>query len=167
MLSILLLMPQWEVLRRRMPLLARSSLLSAPVAVAFVSVAAQVGVAPLVLHHFGRFPTYFLITNIVVQPFFYAVMTLMVVWIALSWTPFAPLLARPLVYAVRGMNALLAAIARWPGSTLHVAHFTLADALLLWLAIYFLLRYLIKKHTPSAVWALAFVALLLLSRLLS
>lgn len=167
MLSILLLMPQWEVLRRRMPLLARSSLLSAPVAVAFVSVAAQVGVAPLVLHHFGRFPTYFLITNIVVQPFFYAVMTLMVVWIALSWTPLAPLLARPLVYAVRGMNALLATIARWPGSTLQVAHFTLADALLLWLALYFLLSYLIKKHTPSAVWALAFVALLLLSRLLS
>ena len=131
MLSILLLMPQWEALHVHMPLLGRSRLLAAPVAVVFVSMAAQVGVAPLVLHYFGRFPTYFLVTNMVIQPLFYVVMTLIVVWIALSWTPLAPFLTGLLVYAVRGMNSLLAAIAQWPGSTLDVIHFTLLDALLL------------------------------------
>ena len=167
MLSILLLMPQWEALHVHMPLLGRSRLLAAPVAVVFVSMAAQVGVAPLVLHYFGRFPTFFLVTNMVIQPLFYVVMTLIVVWIALSWTPLAPFLTGLLVYAVRGMNSLLAAIAQWPGSTLDVIHFTLLDALLLWLTFYFLLRYLIKRHLPSAILALASIALLLLSRLFS
>ena len=164
MLTILMLMPNMEKWRYRIHLFSHSRLLTAIFGVAVISVAAQVGVAPLVLHHFGYFPTYFLVTNIVVQPFVYAVMVLMVLWIALSWTPFAPALGWALTHAVRLMNALLAAVAHWPGSVIHVHDFTFLDVVLLWMLFFFLLRYLIKKHTPSAVWALAcVVGLLLLS----
>lgn len=164
MLTILMLMPNMEKWRYRIHLFSHSRLLTAIFGVAAISVAAQVGVAPLVLHHFGYFPTYFLVTNIVVQPFVYAVMVLMVLWIALSWTPFAPALGWALTHAVRLMNALLAAVAHWPGSVMHVHDFTFLDVVLLWMLFFFLLRYLIKKHTPSAVWALAcVVGLLLLS----
>lgn len=163
MLTILLLMPYVEKWRCRIPLLSRSRLLTAIFGVASISIAAQMGVAPLVLYHFGYFSTYFLVTNLVVQPFVYAVMLLMILWIVLSWTPLAPALSWALTHAVRLMNALLATVAHWPGSVLRVHDFTVLDVVLLWMLFFFLLRYLIKKHTPSAVWALACVAALLLS----
>ena len=53
-LGILLLLP-----RRRMNWL---------LSLVLVSFAAQVAVAPLVMHYFGRFPTYFLLTNFIVIP---------------------------------------------------------------------------------------------------
>ena len=163
MLTILLLMPYVEKWCCRIPLFSRSRLLTAIFGVASISIAAQVGVAPLVLYHFGYFPTFFLVTNLVVQPFVYAVMVLMVLWIALSWTPLAPALSWVLSHAVRLMNGLLATVAHWPGSVLRVYDLTFLDVVLLWMLSFFLLRYLIKKHTPSAVWALACVAALLLS----
>lgn len=164
MLSILLLMPWYEAWRLRSPLLTRSRLIEAPVGMVAVSVAAQAGVAPLVLHWFGRFPTYFLVTNMVVLPFIYAVMVLMVLWIVLSWTSLAPMLASLLTATVRALNTLLAAIARWPGSSLRVGHFTFVDALLLWAVFFFFVRFVLRRHTPSAVWALACLAALLVAR---
>ena len=166
MLSILLIIPYYETWRLRFPGLVRSRLLSAVVGMTAVSVAAQVGVAPLVLHWFGRFPTWFLVTNLAVLPFIYAVLALIVLWIAFSWTPLASVLATLLTDAVRAMNALLAAIARWPGSTLRVVGFTFGDVFLLWALLFFLFRYLVKKHTPSVVWALACLAVLLFVRFL-
>lgn len=48
-----------------------------------VSIAAQLGCLPLVLHYFGRFSSYFLITNLVAVPLATVIITLMVAFIVL------------------------------------------------------------------------------------
>lgn len=84
-----------------------------------VSLAAQTGTLPLVWCHFGVFPLYFLLTNIIVVPLAFVLMSLAVpVW-ALSWLP---LLQQPLVVllklVVALMNGTVGVIASLPGASL-------------------------------------------------
>ncbi|MBR5432949.1 MAG: ComEC/Rec2 family competence protein [Bacteroidales bacterium] len=52
-----------------------------------VSVAVQIGTMPLTLYYFGTVPTYSLLTNIVVIPLSFVVLTLTIVVLATSWIP--------------------------------------------------------------------------------
>jgi len=183
MLAILLLMPHYRRHylahgRPRHPLLYR---LGSMVAIA---IAAQVGTAPLQLYHFGRFSTWFLVTNLAAVPLMEAAMVLLVTWLLLTLlstiamrtaaattavavvaTALTTAVAAALTATVRTMNSLLTAIARWPLSSLRVAHFDALDAALMALLYVFLYRYLLKKHTPSALWALGCVVIWLVRRL--
>ena len=78
MLAILTIQPLFE------QLVSRKWLMSHPLlrwlwGLATVSVAAQVGTAPLVAYYFGRFSTYFLLTNFIVIP-----MTTVILYLALT-----------------------------------------------------------------------------------
>ena len=73
-----------------------------------VSLAAQLGAAPLVAYYFGRFSTYFLLTNFLAIP---AVM--LILYLALGTLLWAPL-AVVLSTVVSLLNKGLAAISRWP-----------------------------------------------------
>ncbi len=53
-----------------------------------MSLAAQIGTTPLVLYYFGRFPTYFLITNIVAIPLTSILLYGVFVLLLVSWIPF-------------------------------------------------------------------------------
>lgn len=189
MLAILLLVPPCH--RRLAAALYRHPLLVRLADMAAIAVAAQVGTAPLQLYHFGRLPTWFLVTNLTAVPLIQVVMVLLVAWLLLSlllsllpvgtsgttWSaPLAAALAaalaavadavaHALTAAVRLMNSLLTTIARWPASTIRIAPFDAIDAALMTLLSFFLYRYLLKKHTPSALWALGCVAFWLLRRL--
>lgn len=185
MLAILLLAPPCH--RRLAAALYRHPLLVRLADMAAIAVAAQVGTAPLQLYHFGRLPTWFLVTNLTAVPLMQVVMVLLVAWLLLSlllsllpvgtsgttWSaPLAAALAavadavaHALTAAVRLMNSLLTTIARWPASTIRIAPFDAIDAALMTLLSFFLYRYLLKKHTPSALWALGCVAFWLLRRL--
>jgi len=70
-----------------------------------VSVAAQVGVAPLVAYYFGRFPTWFLLTNIVVIP-----TTTLILCLALS-ALLLPAVGSALLWTVGALNTVLTFIA--------------------------------------------------------
>ena len=55
-----------------------------------VSLAAQLGVFPILLYLFGAFPIYFLIANVLVLPLIAPVIILGIVLLAISWIPFLP-----------------------------------------------------------------------------
>lgn len=73
-----------------------------------VSVAAQIGTAPLTAYYFGSFPTYFLLTNYIAIPM--ATIILYGALIALLLPPVAILL----VWAVKILNCVLDLLARLP-----------------------------------------------------
>lgn len=75
-----------------------------------VSMAAQVGTAPLVAFYFGRFACYFLLTNLIVLPAAYLVL---LGSLAMLLLPFAPV-ATAVFFVVDTLNHALALIARLP-----------------------------------------------------
>ena len=129
-----------------------------------MSLAAQLGTFPLVLHHFGTFPAYFLLTNLVVVPCLMAVLLLSLVWWALLLLglPWA-LLGDLLQYIVVWLNRILSCIAQWPGSVLRVEHFSAFAVLCTYLFILFAGLFAIKKWPRGAILALASLLALLVS----
>lgn len=128
-----------------------------------VSLAAQLGTFPLVLHHFGTFPTYFLVTNAVVVVWVYAVMALIVAWWALSWSPLQPALTAALSVTVGTLNTFLQRVATWPASQLRVDAFTLVDVVLTYLILLFLACF-VQRRPGALLYAAACGALLIIAR---
>ena len=84
-----------------------------------VSVAAQLGTAPLVLYHFGTFPCYFLLTNLIVIPCTLLLLYTSIAWWALSFMPFLQeWVGRFLAFIAHFLLASVSGIASLPGATL-------------------------------------------------
>lgn len=84
-----------------------------------ISFVAQAGTLPFVWYYFGVFPLFFLLTNIVVVPLAFVLMSLAVIMWGLFPLPFLQeLLALLLQHVVRLMNGAVALIAAAPGSSL-------------------------------------------------
>lgn len=81
-----------------------------------VSVAAQIGVAPLIAYYFGRFSCYFLLTNFIVIP-----AATLILYLALG-TLFIPSLGVVLASMVGLLNTTLLYIATIPGATIEGLH---------------------------------------------
>lgn len=81
-----------------------------------VSLAAQIGVAPLLAYYFGRFSTYFLLTGFIVVPA--ATLILYLSPIAIAW----PSLAYLLLYIAGWLNRLLGFVASLPGASIEGLH---------------------------------------------
>ena len=165
MVPILCVEPRLEALFRR------SSLPPVPaylVGVACMSLAAQLGTFPLVLYHFGTFPTYFLLTNLVVIPYLYVVLLLIAVWwlLALAGGPWAVSLGRVVQLLVEWLNRLLACIADWPFAVLRVEDFSAAAVLFTYLFLSFAALFLIGRWQRGGVLALAALLGLLVTLLL-
>ena len=77
-----------------------------------VSLAAQIGVAPLIAYYFGRISTYFLLTNFIVIP-----AVTLVLWLSLA-VLVVPSLAYLLLFIVGWMNRVLTVIAGLPGANI-------------------------------------------------
>lgn len=94
-----------------------------------VSVAAQIGTAPLVAYYFGRFPTYFLLTNLVVLPAAYLVLCGAALMLAVP-------AAAPLVIGiVKGLNAVLELLSRLPLASIEGLHPSLWQVLLFYILV--------------------------------
>jgi competence protein ComEC len=104
MLAIILLQPKFE---RLIPLkfLMEHPLLRWVWGLTAVSLAAQLGVAPLVAYYFGRFSTYFLLTNFIVIPAATAILYLALAALLL------PIVAPLLVWTVAALNSALSHVA--------------------------------------------------------
>ena len=81
-----------------------------------VSLAAQLGVAPLIAYYFGRFSTYFLLTNFIVVPAATLILYLSLVVLLI------PGLAYLLIYIVKSLNACLTYVAAIPGASIEGLH---------------------------------------------
>ena len=81
-----------------------------------VSCAAQIGTAPLIAYYFGRFSTYFLLTNFIVIP-----AATLILWLSPVVLLF-PSLAYLLLYIVKCLNTVLEQMAVWPGASIEALH---------------------------------------------
>lgn len=101
-----------------------------------VSVAAQIGTAPIVAYYFGRFSCYFLLTNIVVIPA--ATLILYGAVGMLLATPFLPLqqaLAGLLAHLATALNASIVSLARLPGASIEGIRIGLLQLMLIYIII--------------------------------
>lgn len=113
-----------------------------------VSMAAQLGVAPLIAYYFAQFSTCFLLTNFLVIPAAFLILCLSVVVLLF------PSLAYLLLYIVQGLNAALDAIANLPGASIGNLHPTILQVVLIYVLIascYLLIERIkpIMGSTPS------------------
>ena len=84
-----------------------------------VSVAAQIGTAPLVAYHFGRFSTWFLLSNFIVIPSAWFILGGTLLCLALSgWSWAASGLFSLLVWLTNAMNHALGWVAQLPLSSI-------------------------------------------------
>lgn len=81
-----------------------------------VSVAAQIGVAPLIAYYFGRFSCYFLLTNFIVIP-----AATLILYLSLA-TLIIPSIGVVLASIVGLLNTILLYIATIPGATIEGLH---------------------------------------------
>lgn len=154
MVAILCVEPRLEALLHRRSLPPVPAYL---VGVVCMSLAAQLGTFPLVLYHFGTFPTYFLLTNLVVIPYLSVVLIPFAVWwlLALASAPWAVPVGRVVQLLVEWLNGFLACIGDWPFAVLRVENFSAAAVLFTYLFMSFAALFLIGRWQRGGVLALA------------
>ena len=137
MLGILLFVPlmeSWVSARWMM----EHRILSWVLSLLMVSVAAQMGTAPLVAYYFGRFSTWFLVTNIIVIP-----LTTLLLYAALA-SFILPVIGSVAVAVAHVMNKALDTMTTWPLASvegLHPSVLQVAMCYVVVAAVYVLLTY--------------------------
>ena len=110
-----------------------------------VSCSAQLGVAPLIAFYFGRFSTYFLLTNFIVIP-----AAMVILWLSIVVLAF-PSLAYILLYIVELLNVALSCIAAIPGASIDGLHPSVLQVVLVYILI--ICSYLlIERIKPIVGW---------------
>jgi competence protein ComEC len=107
-----------------------------------VSVAAQMGAAPLIAYYFERFSPWFLLTNFVAVPT--ATLILWLAPLALCFSPFAHLL----LYIASALNTVLTLLAHLPFASidgLHPTALQVAMVYVILLALYLLVTRIVKR----------------------
>lgn len=113
-----------------------------------VSVAAQMGVAPLIAFHFGRFSTYFLFTNFVVVPAAMLILYLALLLLLMPWPPIAWLLSG----VTDCLNGVLGWMQQLPFASvdgLHPSVLQVSALYVVLLAFYLLVRRLTGSPVPA------------------
>jgi len=126
-----------------------------------VSLAAQVGVLPLSLYYFNRFPLLFLIANSIVIPLSSIVLLLGLFVLALNfiWTDAALLFGKLLGFLVQVMNNFIAWVASFESFIIKEIPFTLLLTITLYTVIILSALWLYKKSYIRTISVLASVVL--------
>ena len=101
-----------------------------------VSLAAQIGVAPLTAYYFGQVSCYFLFTNIII-----VMLTTLIIYLSLAFfiflwlTPVASLLAQLLSVVAHVQNTVVQWISTCPGSVISNLHLHVVQVLLIYVII--------------------------------
>lgn len=96
-----------------------------------VSVAAQIGVAPLITYYFGYFSTYFILTNLFVIPVTTLILYGALVFILTSWT----IAGTTLWWLVTILGQGLTLIAALPGASIHGLYFSIIQVSMVYIII--------------------------------
>ena len=114
-----------------------------------VSIAAQIGVAPIIAFYFHRFSVYFLLTNFWVIPMVSVVMYVAVFMLVLL--PFPTLqqwVAILEIKLIHWQNAVLEGISQWPSATIDRIWLTVIEVFAWYVVIWLCYRFF-QKHTPQ------------------
>ena len=127
------------------------------VGIVCMSLAAQLGTFPLVLYHFGSFPVYFLLSNLIVVPALFVILLLMIAWWMLTLTGCS--LAQPLGLLLQSLvewnSMALKHISHWPGAVLYVGNYHAITVFFTYLFILFTGLFILRKWPRAIVFALA------------
>jgi competence protein ComEC len=111
-----------------------------------VSIAAQIGTFPLVIYYFGRFPIYFLLTNIVVVPCAQIIICLAMLIFSLWLLPSIQcILASILIFLVSLMNNLMDFINHLPASSIENLSPTIFQTILIYIVLFSVYSFLLRN----------------------
>lgn len=128
-----------------------------------VSLAAQLGTFPLAIHYFNIFPTYFIITNLIVFPFSFLIISGGLLFIVVSWVPYISHIVATLISGmIYLMNFLVESVSKLPGSTVKDLYFPWSKVFIVY-ALIISLFLLISKKQKYSVFAVLFSVLTLIS----
>lgn len=128
----------------RFPLLKKCS--EYLLGIVMVSIIAQGGTLPLTLHYFGRFPTCFLLSNLVIIPAVSVTMFAAVFWWLCSCLPFSWNFPGYLLNGcVHIMNRMAKAVANIPGCSIQVDDFGWAEVAFSYMMLFFIYRFCHRK----------------------
>ena len=117
-----------------------------------VSIAAQIGTAPLVILYFHRFSTHFLLSNIVVLPLITAIMYGAVIMLIITpLSGFQQWLADCINSIIRILNELLHILSRLPMASIDNLWTNALEIALFYCCVYLFIRYLNLRTAPRAI----------------
>ncbi len=106
-----------------------------------ISFAAQLGTLPLILYHYGRFPVYFLFTNLFMGVFVTTMLTLGILTLAVSFIPVAfTFCQRILVFTASTMNDYTHFMAALPYSSIQEIHINIPQVILCYILIFLFIK---------------------------
>jgi competence protein ComEC len=107
-----------------------------------ISIAAQIGVAPLIAYYFGRLSVYFLLTNFIIVPAATLILYLSLVVLAM------PSLAYILLYIVSSLNKVLEWVAAIPGASIDGLHPTKIQTTMIYVVIVAVYLIIVRLRRP-------------------
>jgi competence protein ComEC len=116
-----------------------------------ISLVAQLATLPLILYYFGTFPTYFLLTNLVMIPLGTLLVYACLLLFILSPTPLASWLEWPITFLTSSMQTVTQFISTMPGAQLTNLHIGLFQAACLY-ALLFCLHRFYKHPMPQTLY---------------
>lgn len=133
-----------------------------------VSLAAQIGTAPLVILYFHRFSVHFLLSNLLVLPLVTLIMYLALLMIILTpffnWQQWVADVLQPLVH---GQNALLTDLSKLPIASIEGLWTNTLEILLFYLVVFLYIRFLEQKTARKAITTLLAVWVLVSCHLIN
>ena len=127
-----------------------------------VSIAAQIGTAPLALYYFHSFPNYFLLTNLVVIPAAFIIFISGIIVLVFSWAgPLADYFGWLLSKMVALLNYFITSVEKWPWSVSHDIYISKTQLVILILLALFIPIMLIFKKRKLAFVNLSLIILFL------
>lgn len=129
-----------------------------------LSLSAQLGTLPFILHYFGVFPTYFLISNLIVTPLSTFILFMAMVSLCLSWIPIlGTWIIVSLNFALQMLNGIMEWIQQWSGSQVSSVYLTSLQAFLLVAFILFFWAYCFNKSVRGLLVSLLSLDVLFMS----
>ena len=111
-----------------------------------VSIAAQIGTFPIGAYYFHQFPSYFLLTNIIVIPLTAIIIYLAVILFIFNSVPVvSDYLSKALVYVLKSLNFSVHSIEKLPYSTISDIYLSQYDLLVIYIVIIVLSVFIINK----------------------
>ncbi|NOZ46728.1 MAG: ComEC family competence protein [Chlorobi bacterium] len=112
-----------------------------------VSIAAQIGTAPVALFYFHQFPVYFLLTNFIVLPVAFILIFASIGLFIFSFiTPVAHFIALFIIYLLKFLNSSVHIIENLPFSIIPNISFTFLQVIVLYIAILLLSAFIVTKN---------------------
>lgn len=116
-----------------------------------VSIAAQMGTAPISIYYFNQFPNYFLLTNIIAIPLASMIIYTSIALFVFSWLPYInTVIALTIKYLVKTLNLSLEQIVSLPGA-FSAVYISNAQLWLLILTLLLILYYIYNKNKQALI----------------